>query len=629
MVRVAQDPVSGPGREGSGEQPRSALPYPAALGGSGAGPQRPGRAGGRDDTAPDALRAPGCPDEPSAEEAWDLPDWVADSADGFAFGGEATAMGPGPALAMLVHAAVGGDGKGLAALSDDQLLGVIAAARRLEARVAWTQLAAVAEFAARREAGPPGPAQFAADELGSEMGVSWQSAAEQMAYARAVAARLPRTFAALAAGLIHPVHLRIIEDETRVLADEDAAKADAELAEAAQSKTWGQLRYAAHRLVLRLDPGAAQRRKEAARREAHVRWFREQSGNGGMIARELPADELLATQQHVEQRALQLRAAGIAGSLRELRVRAWLDLLTERDSRLATSDGPGSASAPGGPGGSAGTGSGEDASGEDASGENDGRDGSGPGDGGPRDRDGGTGGVGPGGRGPAGPGPGAARGAAGTGPSFAALVNVTVPLSTLLGEAAIPGEAAGFGLVDAETARDLVAAAARHPDTRWCVTALRPDGGAAAHACVPGRHGPWPPGGTGPPGPAPPGRRPAGFLSGLKITFRPVIRGPCAHAQAEPGYRPSRSLAHLIRARSARCSAPGCGRPAVRCDLDHTVAWEDGGVTCCCNLAPLCRHHHRLKQAGGWFLGQPEPGVLVWRAPTGRTYATVPTTYET
>jgi hypothetical protein len=67
----------------------------------------------------------------------------------------------------------------------------------------------------------------------------------------------------------------------------------------------------------------------------------------------------------------------------------------------------------------------------------------------------------------------------------------------------------------------------------------------------------------------------------------------------------------------------------VRCDLDHTVAWEDGGVTCCCNLAPLCRHHHKLKQAEGWFLGQPEPGVLVWRAPTGRTYATVPTTYET
>jgi hypothetical protein len=35
---------------------------------------------------------------------------------------------------------------------------------------------------------------------------------------------------------------------------------------------------------------------------------------------------------------------------------------------------------------------------------------------------------------------------------------------------------------------DLVAAAARHPATRWCLTALRPDGTAAAHSCAPGRH---------------------------------------------------------------------------------------------------------------------------------------------
>jgi hypothetical protein len=46
-----------------------------------------------------------------------------------------------------------------------------------------------------------------------------------------------------------------------------------------------------------------------------------------------------------------------------------------------------------------------------------------------------------------------------------------------------------------------------------------------------------------------------------------------------------------------------------------------------CGLAPLCRHHHRCKQADGWRLEQPEPGVLVWRTPAGRTYATTPTVY--
>ncbi len=57
------------------------------------------------------------------------------------------------------------------------------------------------------------------------------------------------------------------------------------------------------------------------------------------------------------------------------------------------------------------------------------------------------------------------------------------------------------------------------------------------------------------------------------------------------------------------------------------LAWEQGGLTCECDLAPLCRHHHRCKQAEGWELEQPEPGVLVWRTPAGRRYVTRPTQY--
>jgi hypothetical protein len=47
-------------------------------------------------------------------------------------------------------------------------------------------------------------------------------------------------------------------------------------------------------------------------------------------------------------------------------------------------------------------------------------------------------------------------------------------------------------------------------------------------------------------------------------------------------------------------------------------------VRCYENHVPLCRHHHRCKQAQGWSLEQPEPGVLKWRTPSGRTYATSP-----
>ena len=293
----------------------------------------------------------------------------------FAQHGESDVMPPGPLLAEVVHALAGQDGEGLAVLSDDQLVGVIAAARRLESRVAWTQLAAIAEFATRRRAQHE-RADFAADELACGLHLTWQSAAGQIEYATAVAGRLPRAFAALAEGRIHPVHLRIIEDETGVLSDQDAAAADEELAVRAGSLTFGQLRALAHRLVLKLDPEAARKRKEAARREAPVRRFREGSGNAGMVARELPPDEVLASWQHVEQRALDLRAAGLPGSLRELRVRAYLDLLQERDSRAAPAGSPGNIDPVGhadpaenaGPGGRGGGGSGDDPGGNGGTG---------------------------------------------------------------------------------------------------------------------------------------------------------------------------------------------------------------------------------------------------------------------
>jgi hypothetical protein len=44
-------------------------------------------------------------------------------------------------------------------------------------------------------------------------------------------------------------------------------------------------------------------------------------------------------------------------------------------------------------------------------------------------------------------------------------------------------------------------------------------------------------------------------------------------------------------------------------------------------LYPLCRRHHRAKQAQGWQLTQPRPGVLIWTLPCGRTITTTPEPY--
>jgi Domain of unknown function (DUF222) len=544
---------------------------------------------------------------------------------GFAQNGEADTMAPGPLLATVVDTVTGEDGAGLAGCSDDQLLGIISAARRMTARAEWTSMAAMKEFAARHPGSSPED-EFAADELAHELHLTPLSAAAQIDFSCAAAKRLPAMFAALHAGRIHPLHLRIAEDEIHVLSEADAARADQALAEAAPGMTFGELRYAAHKLILKLDPEAARKRKEAAKQDAHVRRFREDSGNAGMVARELPSDEVLASWQHVEQRALDLRAAGMPGTLQELRVRAYLDLLQERDSRdLPAGPVPASGGA-------------DQASGPDQpppDGEQPGHGPDGPGGPGGPGRDGGPGGPGPG----SAPRPGPV-----SGPSLAALVTITIPWTTQQGQCDTPGEAGGFGLLDGDDARGLAAAAARHPRTRWCVTALNPDGTAAAHACLPGRRPPpgngppgtgppgtGPPGtgppGTGPPGTGPPGTGPPGSPLALTTPLIPVARGSCDHAHAEIGYHPSRKLQHLIRARNATCTAPGCRRPAARCDLDHTVPWDQGGMTCECGLAPLCRHHHRCKQAEGWRLEQPEPGLLIWRVPSGRRYVTSPTSY--
>jgi Domain of unknown function (DUF222) len=489
---------------------------------------------------------------------------------GFAQNGEPDTMAPGPLLATVMHVVTGEDGQGLDGCSEDQLLGIISAARRQQARDEWTRLAATAAYAARH-AGSRAADNFAPVELGYELHSTPQSAAVEMDYATAVTNRLPALFAALGAGRIHPFQLKIIAEQTSILSDEDAAAADKVLAGLVPGMTFGQTRAASWKLVLKLDPEATKKRKEAARGEADVRRFREESGNGGMIARELPSDEVLASWQHVEQRALDLRAAGMPGTLQELRVRAYLDLLQERDlpalgdrqdTDIPDEPPPDAEPPPAGPGE-------------------------------------------PGRSGPGASGPGA-------GPRLAALVNITVPWSTYTGRSEIPGQADGFGPLDGDDTRDLAAAAARHRRTRWCITAVNPDGTAAAHACLTGRHPP--PGGTGPPG--------------LTISMTPIARGSCDHAHGEVGYHPSRKLQHLIRARSATCTAPGCCRPAVHCDLDHTIPWDQGGLTCECNLAPLCRRHHRAKQAEGWHLDQPQPGVLVWHTPAGRRYATAPTMYQ-
>ncbi|BDV31004.1 HNH endonuclease signature motif containing protein [Microbacterium terricola] len=89
-------------------------------------------------------------------------------------------------------------------------------------------------------------------------------------------------------------------------------------------------------------------------------------------------------------------------------------------------------------------------------------------------------------------------------------------------------------------------------------------------------------------------------------------------------YRPPPELRRLQRWLAGRCLAPGCGVPASRCEIDHQLAWEHGGVTAAWNLAPLCTGHHHVKHHGNWLVRQIESGVIEWTSPMGRVYLVEP-----
>jgi hypothetical protein len=82
-------------------------------------------------------------------------------------------------------------------------------------------------------------------------------------------------------------------------------------------------------------------------------------------------------------------------------------------------------------------------------------------------------------------------------------------------------------------------------------------------------------------------------------------------------YRPPAAMQALIERRHPTCVFPTCNRRSTACDVDHTKPYDQGGLTCKCNLAPLCRRHHQAKQHHRWRLYQPWPGLLIWVTPAG------------
>jgi len=99
------------------------------------------------------------------------------------------------------------------------------------------------------------------------------------------------------------------------------------------------------------------------------------------------------------------------------------------------------------------------------------------------------------------------------------------------------------------------------------------------------------------------------------VTVKPVV-DLNEHIHVEAYEAPDR-LKEQNRLVDMHCVFPHCTQPAERCDCDHGVPYADGGTTCSCNTAPVCRRHHRAKTHGAWDYVTLDRGTYLWTTPNG------------
>ncbi|WP_231965519.1 HNH endonuclease signature motif containing protein, partial [Mycobacterium sp. E802] len=168
----------------------------------------------------------------------------------------------------------------------------------------------------------------------------------------------------------------------------------------------------------------------------------------------------------------------------------------------------------------------------------------------------------------------------------AAVVHLLAEQATLDANSPTPGYLPGYGIVPAQSVRDLAANATRKP-------VHLPDDN-----------------------PTPETTRAAADSSEAAPASTARTSAP------EPGYRPSVALREFIFWRDLTCRFPGCDRPAQYCDVDHTVPYP-AGPTHPSNTKMYCRTHHLVKTfCPGWADRQSPDGTVEFNTPTGHTYTT-------
>ncbi len=169
----------------------------------------------------------------------------------------------------------------------------------------------------------------AAEEIALALTVTGYAAEVQAELAADLVGRLPVAFGELAAGRADLARVKVLAEATQFLSDEDAGKVDALLSPQLGDLTTGALRDKARRAIIRIDPAAAERRRERAERKARLAVYGNEDQTATVAVERMPAQLAAAAKARVNAIARAAKAAGMAGPLALLEAKVATGLLLD------------------------------------------------------------------------------------------------------------------------------------------------------------------------------------------------------------------------------------------------------------------------------------------------------------
>jgi Domain of unknown function (DUF222) len=227
----------------------------------------------------------------------------------------------------------------LAALDADSILAEILHCEHLVAAAQARQIRALARFAELRPDRRGGVmGEFAADEIAPLLHITHNAAHTRLDLAIDLTTRLPGALAALQCGDIDLYKARILTELTGPLNPQQAAEVETQILPRAAEQTAGQLRAAARRAVLRIDPHGAEQRHQHRVRDRAVIMDPREDGTAELIAVNLDAADAVAAYQRLDGYARAMSPSD-GRSMDQRRADALIDLILGRGGAHSINNG--------------------------------------------------------------------------------------------------------------------------------------------------------------------------------------------------------------------------------------------------------------------------------------------------